>query len=500
MDFFTLAQVCQHIKDNKWRGKIIESASNKSIQSPEIITYILQFEKLLANISHGNKVIVKVSNSVKSVCSLFVIWGIGGVAVPLKEVLTDEAYNEIAKDCNAKYIFYPDEEVLTEFNKYEIEESLFIRKFKPIVCGTDLALIIYTSGSTGKPKGIMLTHNNITNAIYAIIHYLSLSSADSILSVLPLSFDYGLYQIFFAIFLDLKIVLYNEAIQPYKIIKVLNEHTITIFPIVPSLASMLEKMLQLPNVKLDFLRKITNTGGHLDIKIIKNIKGKLPEVDIYAMYGLTECKRALFLHPKDLDKKLGSVGLPIPGLEAAIFIPDNIQVLNDNLNGKIKYYEAEPNEIGELFIKGPTIMQGYCNTAASTGVKIIPGKYREDLWLATGDLFSRDEEGYFYYKGRKKELIKQGGYCLYPLDIEEIINQYEKVQFTCVVGKINKDGLEIACAYIQLKDNTSQNKKEVEEWVKGSIDEDYRPREICFIDEFPLSSNGKIDKNKLAIL
>lgn len=496
--FFTLAQLSPHIKDKKWRGVITESDSDKNTHPSDLLKYIFEFEQLLAGISHGDKVIVKVSNSVKSVCGMLPVWESGGVVVPLKEDTSDEATNEIAKDCNAKYIFYPDQGRIIEFNNYIIEEPMFIRKFKPIVCGTDLALIIYTSGSTGKPKGIMLTHSNVINAIYSIIHYLSLASSDSILCIMPLSFDYGLYQVFFSFFLDLKTVLYNEAIQPYKIIKALNDHAITVFPVVPSIASILGKMLQSPNVSVDFLRKITNTGGHLDTRIIKSLKEKIPRVEIYAMYGLTECKRALFLPPKDLNKKLGSVGTPIPGLDAAIFIPDTESPSSDNSNeNKVKYHEAGPNEIGELYIKGPTIMQGYYNSSAKTGVAIIPGKYRDELWLATGDLFIRDEDGYFYYKGRKKELIKQGAYCLYPLDIEEIIVQHEKVQMACVVGKTDKDGLEIACAFIQLKDMNSSSKKEVELWIQETIDLNYRPREIFFIEQFSLNNNGKIDKSKL---
>lgn len=497
MQFITLGEISSHIKSGSWKGTIIDSDSDSSIAN-QIVTIetISRLETLLLPaVSHGNRVIVKTSNSIQSILSMVTVWACGGVVVPVKEDMDEKAIHRIALDCNAKYILSSDSEELKENRNYKDEEEIFIRSFKPRVSGSDLALIIYTSGSTGKPKGIMLTHSNVINAVYSIMRYLSMNDSDTILCALPLSFDYGLYQVLFSFFIDLKVVLYNQPLQPYRIMKALNNHAISIFPVVPALASMLDRMLALPNNKVN-LRMITNTGGHLDTKIIKSLKEKIPGVEIFPMYGLTECKRALYLPPDAVESKPGSVGIPIPGLDAAVFIADN-KVGSSANNDIVQYCEARPGEVGELFIRGSTIMQHYTNKEGTAGARLIQGKYRNDVWLATGDLFCRDEDGFFYFKGRKKELIKQGAYCLYPPDIEEIFMQNEQIQMTCVVGKSDEDGLETGYAYIQLKENTPENKQEVNRWIKNNMDPNYRPRKILFIDEFPLNNNGKIDKNIL---
>ncbi|MBA2881881.1 acyl-CoA synthetase (AMP-forming)/AMP-acid ligase II [Desulfosalsimonas propionicica] len=493
----TLTQIGYTIKDGAWRGTLIEVKSRNEFSCSDLGAKITEFENLFSLLRHGDKVIIKTTNTVNSVCAMLFVWGRGGVVVPVKNTLKPKRILNIAADSNAKYILDPDTKTLSPVRSYKKENHPLELKNNPVVSGVDLALIVYTSGSTGKPKGIMLSHSNVIFSMYSIISYLGLQKEDVILNILPFTFDYGLYQVLFSFASGLKTVLHDAPLQPYQLINLLNEYKVSVLPVVPSLASMLEKILKYRKNDIPELRKLTNTGGHLSTDTIKELKRLLPQLEIYPMYGLTECKRALYLPPADLDKKMGSVGIPIPGLDARVFVRNEPADLDKETNDMGIYHEASPNEIGELFVRGPSVMQGYCHEDESSVCRLYPGRYRDEKWLKTGDLFIRDEDGYFYFKGRSKELIKQGGYCLYPAEIEEVINQHDNARMVSVVGETRKDGLEYACAFVELSEDNPAERNRLLFWLKEGLESDYSPRAIFFINAFPYGSTGKIDKKRL---
>lgn len=493
----TLAQIAQSIKNGVWDGTLVEAKTGYEFSGPDIVPKIAEFIVLIRLIGHGDRVIVKVSNNVNTVCAMLAIWERGGVVVPVKRNLKPGSIKNISADSNAKYFLDPEANTLSPVQDHKTENYPINFQSNPVVSGVDLALIIYTSGSTGKPKGIMLSHSNVVFSMYSIISYIGLGNEDIILNILPLSFDYGLYQILFSFTANLKTVLYDAPLQPYQVIKALSELKISVLPVVPSIAAMLEKILKLRKTEIPELRKLTNTGGHLSTNTIKGLKSLLPQLEICPMYGLTECKRALYLPPEDIDRKMGSVGIPIPGLDARVLVRDDtIDFEGENFDIG-NYYEAAPNEVGELFVRGPSVMQGYCHADKSSTCRIYKGRYRDEKWLKTGDLFVRDEEGYFYFKGRAKELIKQGGYCLYPSEIEEIMNQHENAGMVSVVGETREDGLEYACAFVELTEDDPAERDRFLSWLKASLEHDYSPREIFFISKFPYGSTGKVDKKRL---
>jgi acyl-CoA synthetase (AMP-forming)/AMP-acid ligase II len=266
-------------------------------------------------------------------------------------------------------------------------------------------------------------------------------------------------------------------------------------PVVPPLASAIERVLQMYKMDLPTLKKITNTGGHLSETTIKGLRDCLPHTAIYAMYGLTECKRALYLPPEDIDRKIGSVGQPMPGLDAMVFRPGQ----DHEIGGVTHFFEVKPNEIGELVVRGASVMQGYTRgDAIGTGARLVRGAYRDDVWLATGDLFSYDEDGYYYFRGRIKDLVKQGGYCLYPLEMEENLMLHPMVESAAVIGTTDCNGLEVARAFIKLATPTDAIRKDVLDWISKRFEPEYRPRDIRFVDEMPINANGKIDRARLA--
>ena len=494
----TLAELYQRIQSQQWQGKIGLSSEQHETGSVELRERLLaRRAELEARIKHNDVVLVTVESNLESVTAILTLWALGAVVVPVKSNVESTVLQAIAEDCNARFLFQPTQTGLQSLASYRNQTSSFIFHSTQKVCGNDRALIIYTSGSTGNPKGIILTHTNVIAALRAISDYLDIDEHERILNISPLSFDYGLYQVLFAIYRDCSVILYDEAVNPITLVKAIERHQITLIPALPVIATLLAKGAQLCKKSLPSLRKLTNTGGHLDESTIDSLLEQFPQLQIYAMYGLTESKRALYLPPKDILRKRGSVGIPMPGLEAKVFN----EVRQED--GSLCFIEAQSGQIGHLFVRGPSVMQGYTRIDSDAGARLIAGQYRDDNWLDTGDLFIQDEDGYFFFKGRAKELIKQGGYCLYAADIEKAVLAHAKIQFASVVGTMDRFGNEVACLFIKLNDDPeqqelpAQQQKTVLEWIKLALGADYCPRMIKVVEDIKLSVNGKIDKKQM---
>lgn len=487
MNLLTLAEVSDRIKSGEWRGTLAQATKPRAATREEIVATLEALEAKLAPVTYGDKVVLPCGQTIETALAFVALWKKGACCVPVGGKDTGaEKIARIGADCNAKFSFDPETGTLAPLEAYTAEAPRIAFRTPPKVSGSDLALLIYSSGSTGKPKGIMLTHNNVMAALQAITRYLELGPQDRILCVSPLSFDYGLYQVLFSFASHCEVVLFDEPMNPIGLAKAMNRWEISTLPVVPVIGASLEKTLKALKMKVPSLRKVTNTGGHLGVTVIQGLLALMPELRIYCMYGLTESKRALYLPPEDLHRKLGSVGIPMPGLEAKVFIEDESGLR-----------EAAPDEIGELHVRGASVMQGYYAADAGAGARLVPGKYRDDNWLATGDLFSRDAEGYFYFRGRAKDLVKQGGFCLYPLEIEELVAKCEHIELAACVGKTIDTGEEIARLFIKPVNDTPEVRKVIEDWLKHAIDPDYRPRDVRFLVDMPVNGNGKVDKKQL---
>lgn len=496
---FTLADLFHKVSKGKWQGKIGFYPSAKQFDLAGFESYSGQLQSRLdkqTNLKFGDAVLVTDEPTPQTLANMLYLWSKGAVVVPVRHTMSEQARLAIAQDCHASVCLHGDALIhLAPLNKNQDEahgkqtSTKFNFKSERRVTGADLALIIYTSGSTGKPKGIMLSHANVLNAMSSIATYLSIDEEEHILCLSPLSFDYGLYQLLFSLAYDCQLTLFEGDFHPIKVLKALELSQASLVPVVPAMASALTKMIQTFKKPLPHFKKLTNTGGHLAEDNIRLLSELLPQLQIFAMYGLTECKRALYLPPEDSLRKLGSVGMPIPGFEAKIFHPSK----DDN---QVSYNEVEKGEIGELFIRGASLMQGYFGMA-NAGACILTGDYRDDNWLATGDLFCQDEDGYFYFKGRSKDLIKQAGFCLYPTELESQIEQHPNVFLCAIVPHKDRWGDEIACLNVQLINPGVEEEKAFRDWLTTQIEDNYRPRQLIFIDELVLTQNSKVDKQHL---
>lgn len=350
----------------------------------------------------------------------------------------------------------------------------------------DLATIVYTSGSTGNPKGVVSAHYNVVSAASAITQYLENDENDIILSVLPLSFDYGLYQLLMAFFIRGTLILERSFAYPYKTIELIVKESVTGFPIVPTIAAVLLQMKDLASLGIGSLRYVTNTAAALPVAHIRRLQSLLPNVKIYSMYGLTECKRVSYLPPQYLAQKPTSVGIPIPNEE--VFIVDD------------KGAQVERGEAGELVVRGSNVMQGYWNAPQETEKKFKPGRYRADAMLYTGDLFKQDEDGFLYFIARKDDLIKTKGERVSPKEIEEVLCEMEGISEAAVMGVPDEILGQAVKAFVCPRSSRSAgcpSEKQILAHCTEALESFMVPKYIEFRDSLPKLPSGKIDKKKL---
>jgi amino acid adenylation domain-containing protein len=346
----------------------------------------------------------------------------------------------------------------------------------------DLASLIYTSATTGNPKGVMCTHHNMISAARSIVQYIQNRQDDIILDALPLSFDYGLYQVIMAVMFGGTVVLEPSFVYLHNILKRIAEEKVTGFPIVPTMVAMLLKMRDLSAYDLSRLRYLTNTGAALPVQHIEDLRRLLPHVKIFSMFGLTECKRVGYLEPAQLDRRPGSVGKAMPNCEA--FVVDE--------NGK----EVGSGEVGELVIRGSNVMQGYWNDPEMTANVYGPGPYPASRWLHSGDDFRRDEDGFLYFLGRKDDMIKTRGERVSPKEVENVVCEMADVAEAAVVGVRDEIlGQAIKVFVVSRTDNLDE--KAVFRHCVQRLEPFMVPKYVEVVGELPRTAHGKVSKREL---
>ena len=343
----------------------------------------------------------------------------------------------------------------------------------------DLATIIYTSGSTGKPKGVMLTHLNMVSAATSIISYLENREDDIILNTLPLSFDYGLYQVLMAFKFGGTVVLERTFSYPYQIIQKIVHEKVTGFPGVPTIYAILLSLKDLNNFDFSSLRYLTNTAAALPLVHIEKLRKIFPHVRIYSMYGLTECKRVSYLPPEKLDHRPGSVGRGMPNEE--------VWIVDENGN------RVGPGIVGELVVRGSNVMRGYWGLSEETARVLRPGEYPGENVLYTGDLFKMDGEGFLYFVSRKDDMFKTKGKLVSPKEIEECLCSLEGVSAAAVIGVPDEVLGNAILAYV-CSDREDMTEKDVLKHCLCNLEDHLVPQIIQFVSSLPRTSNDKIDK------
>ena len=348
----------------------------------------------------------------------------------------------------------------------------------------DLAAIIYTSGSTGDPKGVMLTHRNMLTAATSISTYLEVRNDEVILGVLPLAFDYGLYQMIMAFRQGARLVLERSFAFPAAVLKLMVEEGVTGFPGVPTIFAILAEMKTLKEFDFSRIRTVTNTAAALPVKHILVLKDLFPDARIYSMYGLTECKRCTYLPPEDLDRKPTSVGIAIPNTE--------LWIVDEGGN------KLGPHQVGQLVIRGATVMKGYWEKPEATAEKLKPGPLPGEQVLWTGDYCKLDDEGYLYFVGRMDDVIKSRGEKVAPKEVENVLFNIKGVKEAAVVGVPDDILGQAVKAFVVLEQGVKLSEKEIQHLCQDKLENFMVPKFVELRSELPRTDTGKIKKTGLA--
>jgi acyl-CoA synthetase (AMP-forming)/AMP-acid ligase II len=348
----------------------------------------------------------------------------------------------------------------------------------------DLAMLVYTSGSTGFPKGVMMTHANVVAAATSITTYLENTADDVILNVLPISFDYGLYQVLMAAKLGATLVLEQSFAFPQAIFARMTAERVTGLPLVPTMAAIILQMRDLEPGAFPHLRYITNTAAALPPAHIARLQELFPTARLYSMYGLTECKRCTYLPPAELARRPGSVGIAIPGTEAYVVDEHGARV--------------PPGVTGELVIRGPHVMQGYWEDPAATARALRPGPHDKEKVLHTGDLFRTDADGFLYFVGRKDDIIKTRGEKVSPKEIENVLYALSGIREAAVVG-VPDPILGLAIKAVIAADPQAQlTAQHVIRHCAQHLEDFMVPKVVEFRAALPKTESGKISRRQVA--
>ncbi|MCJ8162941.1 class I adenylate-forming enzyme family protein [Acinetobacter zhairhuonensis] len=485
------------------KAAVVENGHSHSYGKIDELSSRLSYYLQALGLNRGDRVLLCLGNKVETIIAFWAVLKAGYVVCNVGLDTSADKLNYIIDNSQASVLITNDQ----KFKDVSVESKSIL--FKSVVVGNlvanplvdswelatsyndvewknnnildvDLATIVYTSGSTGMPKGVMLTHRNMCAALDSLNTYLGYKESDHILCSLPLSFDYGLYQMIMSISKGATLFLEQEFTWPLFLIKKIKQQQITVIPFVPTMLSLLYEHSHRSGVTFPDVRIVTNTGAALKSHHIEQMKALFPSASIFSMYGLTECKRCTYLPPDQINNKPDSVGIAIPNTE---------MWLVDSSGNKI----TKPNQVGELVIRGSTVMAGYWRNIEATQKKLKPGPLPNEYVLHTGDLGLIDEEGYLYFRGRTDHVIKSRGMKVSPVEIENYLYSLPNIVSAAVVGVDDESLGGTLHAFIQISDESVINEYQLLEKCRIDLEPHQVPHTIRFLTSFPRTPNGKFD-------
>jgi long-chain acyl-CoA synthetase len=455
----------------------------------------------------GDRLAIMLPNSPHYIFSLFAGFRLGGITVQVNPMYVEREIEHVLTDSEADYIVVYEalyqkvkhvqpktslkRIIVAGFggNRIELGEGdIYFEDFLtydnlipeiPINIKEDVALLQYTGGTTGVSKGVMLTHQNLLANIIQVCDF-TYNAVDErpqnfkIISVLPMFHVFGLScNALSGIRMGC-----NQLILPRfevnELLEVIKREKPYQLGVVPTMIFALNRHPQLEESDIGNIFYVGSGGAPLPVDQIKSFE-KRAGTRVVDGYGLSETAPSAISTPPFLPRKLGSVGIPLPGTEA--------RIVRETEEG----YENVPVGVaGELILRGPQVMKGYWRRPGDTEMVLKEG------WLFTGDIAKMDEDGYFYILDRKKDIIIASGYNVYPREIEEVLYQHEAVEEAIVVGIPDMYRGETVKAFVKLKAGAVVTPQSLIEFAKINLAPYKVPREIEFLDDLPKSSVGKL--------
>ncbi len=477
----------------------------------EILDSALRLARALQDegLERGDRVAVFTDNSLPCVVSIFGTLLAGGVFIVVNPQTKQDKLAYILSDSGAAFVVTEGTiaRVAARAREHAPSVRAVIRAgggdglegtipFEELLAGTeaaprdpgtiplDLAALIYTSGSTGNPKGVMMTHANMVFAAGSLSEYLRLGPEHRILDVLPLAFDYGLYQLLMSVRMQATLVLERSFVYPAQVLKRAEEEEITVFPGVPTVFATLVSMHERAPVLLPSVERVTNTAAALPPSFHDPLREIFPNALIFRMYGLTECKRVSYLEPELLDARPTSVGRAIPGTETLVLDEQRRPV--------------RPGETGVLYVRGPHVMVGYWGLPDRTAEMLVEGPFPGERMLCTHDHFTVDEEGFLYFVGRSDDIIKSRGEKVSPAEVEDALYAISGVREAAVIGAPDELLGEAVHAYVALEDGSPLTERDVIGACRERLESFMVPARVFFLSELPKTASGKIRKKGLS--
>jgi long-chain acyl-CoA synthetase len=344
---------------------------------------------------------------------------------------------------------------------------------------SDTAVILYTSGTTGTPKGAELTHANLGQNAAAADRLFSLDQQSVILGSLPLFHSFGQTCTLNAAVLAGSSVTLLPRFEPGKALELIDRDGVTVFMGVPTMYNALLNHPEREQFDVSSLKICVSGGASLPMELLHGFEQAFG-CKILEGYGLSETSPiASFSHP-DRERKPGSIGAPIEGVEMKLVDPAGDDV--------------PQGEVGEIVIRGHNVMKGYWRKPEATAQAISA-----DGWFHSGDLARIDEDGYFFIVDRIKDMIIRGGYNVYPREIEEVLYSHPAVREAAVVGVPHPELGEEVAAAVALKPEADTTAEELRDFVKGQVAAYKYPRLVWFVDELPKTATGKILKREIEL-
>ncbi|MDD2735527.1 MAG: long-chain-fatty-acid--CoA ligase [Desulfuromonadaceae bacterium] len=455
-------------------------------------------------VGRGDRVTLYSSNCWEWIVAYYGILKVGAVVNPINVMLTPEEVVFVANDCGAKAIIASGDKgpaLLAIRKQTPIEHIVLFGQdipagavgfdhlleegaptFQAVEVEPDtLSTIGYTSGTTGHPKGAMTSHRNVltSTAMTAVMH--ARDDRDTVVSALPCSHVYGNVVMNSSFWYGMTLVLLPKF-EERQVLEAIQEHRATMFEGVPTMYMYLLAYPERSKYDVSSLKRCTVGGQTMPVAKMEAFEAEFG-CPLLELWGMTEIAGLGTTHAYYGKNRHGSIGVALPGVECRIAAVEDAA----------RTMSAE--EVGELMVRGPIVMQGYFGNEQGTRQTIEP-----DGWLHTGDLARMDKDGFIFVVDRKKDMIITGGFNVYPAELERVIAAHPAVAMVAVGPKPDEMKGEIAKAYIVLKQGHSAGEQEIFDFCRQHLSAYKVPREVLFVEDLPKTSTGKIMRRQLKTL
>jgi long-chain acyl-CoA synthetase len=477
-----------------------------SFNEMRVLAQRVAMNLLAMGIWPGDRVTLWMENGWQWMAAYFGVLQMGAVVNPVNILLTTEEVAYIAGDCASKLVLTSAKDALllaqrtgipvistceTSSTGREIGSRVFPFETLLNECALDIeaplsqidpqaiATIGYTSGTTGHPKGAVLTHASIvTNTLMtALMH--GRTRDDIIVTSLPCSHVYGNIVMNSAVTVGATLVLLPRF-DEIAVLQAIEKYRATVFEGVPTMYMKLMNHAAFSTSDLSSLRVCTVGGQTMPLVTMQAVEHRFG-CRLLELWGMTELGGLGMTHPYNGPHKLGSIGVPLPMIEAKIVtVGDPKQ-------------EAARMETGELAIRGPIVMRGYFEDLEATQAALD-----EDGWLRTGDLVRQDQDGFYYVVDRLKEVIINGGYNVYPAEVEQVIAQIDAVAMVAVAAAKHELKGQVPKAFVVLKTGSTCSAEDIVTHCRRQLAPYKVPIAIQFVTDLPRNSTGKILRRALA--